>query len=278
MSREILPYSPGMLSMLRVEPGRRADLSARPTDERWELSGSRAAGGVVADLNGQLSDLQARLWAEDRRSLLLVLQGMDAAGKDGTIRSVFSGLNPQGVRVVSFKVPAGEEVRHDYLWRVHAQCPRRGEIAIFNRSHYEDIVVPQVHGLLPSKQWKQRYRHIREFERALSDEGTTIVKLFLHISNREQRRRLRARLATPEKNWKFRAADLEDRRRWDDFYRAYDDTLTETSTAWAPWYVVPADRKWARNVAVARLLVAVLGAMDPQYPPPEPGLNTITVE
>jgi PPK2 family polyphosphate:nucleotide phosphotransferase len=267
-----------MLSMLRVEPGRPARLADRPTDDRFDLRRSADAVRVLGELNARLSDLQTRLWAEDRRSLLLVLQGTDAAGKDGTIRSVFTGLNPQGVRVVSFKEPAGQEVRHDYLWRVHAECPRRGEIAIFNRSHYEDVVAVQVHGLLPRSQWRRRYRHIREFERALSDEGTTIVKLFLHISNGEQRRRLRARLATPEKNWKFRAADLEDRKRWDDFQRAYEDALTATSTAWAPWYVIPADRKWARNVAVARLLVDVLAAMDPQYPPPERGLETITIE
>jgi PPK2 family polyphosphate:nucleotide phosphotransferase len=267
-----------MLSMLRVEPGRPAGLGDRPTDDRFGLRRKSAAPLALAELNARLSDLQRRLWAENRRSVLLVLQGMDAAGKDGTIRSVFTGLNPQGVRVVSFQVPAGQEILHDYLWRVHAACPHHGEIAIFNRSHYEDLVAVRVHGLLPGPQWKRRYRHIREFERALSDEGTTIVKLFLHISHDEQRRRLQGRLTTPEKNWKFRAADLEDRTRWLDFQQAYEDALTATSTAWAPWYVVPADRKWARNVAVARMLVDVLTTMDPQYPPPEPGLADLRIE
>jgi len=267
-----------MLSTLRVDPGQPARLGERPTDDRFDLRRQSDAAPVLRDLNARLFDLQTRLWAEDRRSLLLVLQGMDAAGKDGTVRSVFSGLNPQGVRVVSFKVPAGQEVEHDYLWRVHAQCPRLGEIAIFNRSHYEDVVAVRVHGLMPKKQWKRRYRHIREFERVLSDEGTTVVKLFLHISNGEQRRRLRARLATPEKNWKFRAADLEDRKRWDEFQRAYDDAISETSTAWAPWFVVPADRKWVRNVVVSRLLVATLEAMDPRYPAPEPGLEGLQID
>jgi PPK2 family polyphosphate:nucleotide phosphotransferase len=266
-----------MLSELRVEPGRGGHLADRPTADRFGLPGKRVAAAALAELHARLFDGQARLWAEDRRSLLLVLQGMDAGGKDGTIRSVFSGLNPQGVRVVSFKVPAGQELQHDYLWRVHAQCPRRGEIGIFNRSHYEDIVAVRVHGLAPADQWKRRYRHIREFERILADEGTTIVKVFLHISSDEQRRRLQARLTTPEKNWKFRAADLDDRKRWDDFQLAYEEVLSETSTAWAPWYVVAGDRKWARNVAVASLLVEALADLDPQYPPPEPGLDKLTV-
>jgi PPK2 family polyphosphate:nucleotide phosphotransferase len=266
-----------MLSMLRVEPGHRVRLGDRATDDRAGLRAKSDAAAVLGGLHTRLLDLQTRLWAEDRRSLLLVLQGMDASGKDGTIRSVFSGLNPQGVRAVSFKVPAGVEVAHDYLWRVHAQCPRHGEIALFNRSHYEDVVAVRVHGLVPAARWKRRYRHIREFERALDNEGTTIVKVFLHISSDEQKRRLQARLARPEKNWKFRAADLEDRKRWDDFQRAYEDALSETSTAWAPWYVVPADRKWARDVIVSRVLVKVLAKMDPQFPPAEPGLDQLKV-
>jgi PPK2 family polyphosphate:nucleotide phosphotransferase len=267
-----------MTSKLRVEPGLPARLGDRPTDDTAGLLRKGDAEPVLAGLQTRLFDLQMRLWAEDRRSLLVVLQAMDAGGKDGTIRSVFTGVNPQGVHVSSFKAPVGDELEHDYLWRVHAQCPRRGEIAIFNRSHYEDVVAVRVHDLVPADRWKRRYRHIREFERALTDEGTTIVKLFLHISKDEQRRRLRARLATPDKNWKFRAADLDDRRRWEDFQRAYEDVLTETSTAWAPWYVVPADRKWARNVLVSRLLVDLLTAMDPQYPPPEPGLDQVRIE
>jgi PPK2 family polyphosphate:nucleotide phosphotransferase len=252
-------------------------LSERATDERFGLSGKSAAAGVLADLHAQLLELQTRLWAEGGRSLLLVLQAMDGGGKDGTIRSVFSGLNPQGVRVVSFKTPVGREMAQDYLWRVHGNCPSHGEIGIFNRSHYEDVVAVRVHDLLPAARWKGRYRHIREFERVLTDEGTTVVKVFLHISKDEQRQRLQARLATPEKNWKFRAADLEDRKRWDEFQHAYDDALSETSTAWAPWYVVPADRKWARDVIVSRVLIKVLAKMDPQFPPAEPGLDQLKV-
>jgi PPK2 family polyphosphate:nucleotide phosphotransferase len=267
-----------MLSKVRVEPGRSAQLIDRSTGDRLGLEGKAHAATVVAGLHARLFELQARLWAESRRSVLLVLQGMDASGKDGTIRSVFTGVNPQGVRVVNFKAPAGDEIVHDYLWRIHGHCPRQGEIAIFNRSHYEDVVAVRVHGLVPAKRWKRRYRHLREFERELTDEGTAIVKVFLHISREEQRQRLQARLAVPEKNWKFRAADLEDRKRWDDFQRAYDDAISETSTAWAQWYVVPADRKWVRNVVVSRLLVATLEAMDPQYPAPEPGLEGVQIE
>jgi PPK2 family polyphosphate:nucleotide phosphotransferase len=267
-----------MRSELRVRPGQRAHLDDRSTDDRLGLADKAEAATVLAQLHARLSELQTRLWAEDRRSLLLVLQAMDGGGKDGTIRSVFTGVNPQGVRVVSFKVPAGRELVQDYLWRVHAQCPAHGEIGIFNRSHYEDVVVVRVHGLVPKERWERRFRHIREFERLLTDEGTTVVKVFLHISRQEQKKRLLARLATPEKNWKFRAADLEDRKRWDDFQRAYDDALGETSTAWAPWHVVPADRKWVRNVAVSRLLVETLDAMDPKYPPREPGVENLVIE
>ena len=209
--------------------------------------------------------------------MLLVLQALDAGGKDGTIRSVFTGVNPQGVRVVSFKQPSETELAHDYLWRVHHEVPERGAIGIFNRSHYEDVLVVRVHGIVPKHEWRRRYRHIREFERMLADEGTTIVKVFLHISRDEQRERLQSRLDTPDKNWKFRAGDLEDRARWDDFMAAYTDAIAETSTAWAPWYIVPANRKWVRNVAVSTLLVHTLKAMDPKYPPPEKGIESIKV-
>ncbi len=267
-----------MISDLQVRPGQRARLEDRSTDDRLGLNGKKAAAVVLGQLHARLRDLQMRLWAEGRRSVLLVLQAMDCGGKDGTIRSVFTGVNPQGVRVVSFKQPAGRELMRDYLWRVHAQCPGHGEIGIFNRSHYEDVVAVRVHDLLPRQRWERRYRHIREFERMLTDEETTIVKVFLHISPQEQKMRLQARLDTPEKNWKFRAADLEDRKRWTDFQQAYDDAISSTSTHWAPWYVVPADHKWARNVAVSRLLVETLERLNPQYPPPEPGLEHLVVE
>ncbi|HEY1278542.1 MAG TPA: polyphosphate kinase 2 family protein [Acidimicrobiales bacterium] len=266
-----------MIAEVLVKPGTDARLDQRPTAAKLGLVDKAQAASKLASLHTRLFELQARLWAEERRALLVVLQAIDAGGKDGTTRSVFSGVNPQGVRVVSFKVPAGRETRQDYLWRVHANCPGHGEIGIFNRSHYEDVVAVRVHDLVPEKQWRRRYRHIEEFERLLSDEGTRIVKIFLHISREEQRQRLQARIDDPKKNWKFRAGDLDDRARWDDLMAAYEDALTKTSTEWAPWYVIPADRKWVRNVAVSTLLVETLEAMDPQYPPPEPGIESIKV-
>jgi PPK2 family polyphosphate:nucleotide phosphotransferase len=209
--------------------------------------------------------------------VLLVLQGLDTSGKDGTVRRVFSGLNPIACRVSSFRTPNELELDHDYLWRVHAACPGRGEIGIFNRSHYEDVGIVRVKQLAPEEVWRSRYRHIREFERLLADEGTAVLKVFLQISNEEQRERLQARLGDPTKTWKFRLADLEDRRLWDAFVAAYEEALTETSTDWAPWYVVPADHKWVRDVAVATLLVETLRRMDPHYPPPPPALQGVVV-
>jgi PPK2 family polyphosphate:nucleotide phosphotransferase len=266
-----------VIAELLVKPGTDARLDQRSTDDKLGLADKAQAADTLASLHLRLFELQERLWAEEQRALLVVLQAIDAGGKDGTIRSVFTGVNPQGVRVVSFKVPAGRETRQDYLWRVHANCPGHGEIGIFNRSHYEDVVAVRVHELVPEKRWRRRYHHIEEFERLLTDEGTRIVKIFLHISRDEQRQRLQARIDDPKKNWKFRTGDLEDRARWDDVMAAYEDALTKTSTEWAPWYVVPADRKWVRNVAVSTLLVETLEAMDPQYPPPEPGIESIKV-
>ena len=187
-------------------------------------------------------------------------------------------MNPQGCRIVSFKEPTATELAHDYLWRVHMARPLRGEIGIFNRSHYEDVVTARVRGLVPEAVWSRRPQHIREFERLLVDEGTTVVKVFLHISREEQGKRLRKRLENPEKAWKFRRSDLDDRARWDEFMRAYEEVIGQTSTEWAPWHVVPADRKWARNVVVARLLVDALRRIDPQLPPPEPGLSELAVD
>lgn len=216
------------------------------------------------DLIEQMAALQSLLWAEKTRSLLLILQGMDGAGKDSTVRRVFSGVNPQGCRVEAFGRPHAGELAHDYLWRVHAAAPERGEIGIFNRSHYEDIIVPRVRTRDPLAVWQPRYRHIREFERTLADEGTTIVKVFLNISKEEQRARLQKRVDNPEKHWKFDPGDLDDRALWDQYRAAYEDTLTETSTEWAPWYVVPGDHKWVRDVAVSELMVTTLRQMGPR--------------
>ena len=207
----------------------------------------------------------------------MVLQGMDASGKDGTIRRVFTGVNPQGCDVTAFKAPSHDELAHDYLWRVHARCPRRGEIGIWNRSHYEDIVTVHVRGLIDDERRDRRIRHVRHFEELLHDEGTTVLKLFLHISHDEQRRRLQRRLDDPEKRWKFDPSDLEARDQWDAYQEEYERAITGTSTPHAPWYVVPADHKWVRDVAVARLLVATLRDLRPEIPPPLPSLDGISV-
>ena len=208
----------------------------------------------------------------------MVLQAIDTGGKDGTIRHVFDGTNPQGVKVASFKRPTPVELAHDFLWRVERQTPGNGEIAIFNRSHYEDVLVVRVHGLVPEERWRRRYDHINDFERRLADEGTTILKFFLHISKEEQRERLQARLDEPHKRWKFSRGDLKERALWDDYQAAYEAVLSRTSTEWAPWYVVPADRKWYRNLVISSALVDTLDTLDPQYPEPEEDLDGVVVE
>jgi len=267
-----------MIEGLVVKPGEPAGLGGRDPGDRLGLDDKDEAKSERDELLERLHELQDRFWAEATRSVLLVLQGMDTSGKDGTIEHVFHGMNPQGVRAAAFKVPTVHELAHDYLWRIHDRCPARGEIGIFNRSHYEDLVTVRVLGLVSAERCRRRYGHVREFERILSDEGTTIVKVFLHISKGEQAERLQARLDDPDKQWKFRAGDLETRKRWDDYMACYEEVLTETSTEWAPWYVVPADRKWVRNVAVARLLVDTLELLDPRFPEPEENLSGIVVE
>lgn len=239
--------------------------------------GKKEGKAALPALNQKLSGLQRRLWAESKQSLLMVLQAIDTGGKDGTIRSVFSGVNPQGVRVTSFGMPNGRELAQDYLWRIHRETPPDGYIKVFNRSHYEDVLVVRVKGLVAEETWSRRYRHIRDFERILTDEGTTIVKVFLNISKDEQKQRLQARLDEPAKNWKFNRADLSDRALWDDYQRAFEDALSETSTEAAPWYVVPADRKWYRNLVVASILIETLEGMNPQYPESEDGIEDIVI-
>jgi PPK2 family polyphosphate:nucleotide phosphotransferase len=240
---------------------------------------SDKAAGVerLEALVDELSDLHNRLWAEATRSVLLILQGLDASGKDGTIRHILTGVNPQGCHIVSFKPPSETELAHDYLWRVHASCPARGELGIFNRSHYEDIVAVRVRKLAAAAVWRRRYEQIRAFEKTLTDEGTAIVKVFLHLSRDAQRARLQERLDDPEKRWKFRAGDLDDRAKWNDFAAAYEAVLHETSTDWAPWYVVPADHNWSRNLAVAEILVAELERLDPKVPEPAPGIENTKI-
>ncbi|HVM52753.1 MAG TPA: PPK2 family polyphosphate kinase [Acidimicrobiales bacterium] len=235
------------------------------------------AEAYVAERSERIDLLQQRLYAEGRRSLLLVLQGMDASGKDGVIRKVLRGITPAAFQVSSFKVPTSSELARDYLWRVHALVPRRGHIGIFNRSHYEDVVAAHVRGPITRSRARQRYRQINDFERMLVEEGTTIVKCYLHISADEQRARLQARLDDPEKRWKFRVGDLDDRARWPEFINAYERALAATSTARAPWYVVPADRKWLRDAVVAEIVVRALEAMDPRLPPDDPAVAGLVV-
>ncbi len=229
-------------------------------------------------LNRRLAELQERLWAEQTRSLLIVLQAMDAGGKDGTIKHVFAGVNPQGTTVTSFKVPSEHERAHDFLWRVHKVVPGQGEIGIFNRSHYEDVLVVRVHGLVPAPTWRARYDHINGFEANLAAAGTRVVKLFLHISKGEQAERLQARLDDPTKRWKFRTGDLAERDLWDDYQAAFAEAIERTSTEVAPWFVVPADRKWYRNWAVSQIVLDELVDLDPRYPAPGPELDNVVVE
>ncbi len=225
----------------------------------------------------QLRELQGVLWAGSEHALLIILQAMDAGGKDGTIKHVMRGVNPQGCQVTSFKVPTKEELDHDFLWRIHRATPRRGYIGIFNRSHYEDVLVVRVHNLVPPEVWQQRYEQINCFEKLLVDTGTTILKFFLHISKEEQKERFEARLRDPRKNWKFSMKDVEERDHWDDYMRAYEDALSLCNKPWAPWYVIPANRKWYRNLAVSEIIVEALEKLDLRYPPPLPDADQIVI-
>jgi PPK2 family polyphosphate:nucleotide phosphotransferase len=274
----VVPVSADLLETWRVPPGERPDLDRIDTRSREGAPGDKAETQEASrELVDRLADVQARLWAEHRRSVLVVLQALDAGGKDGTIRKVFTGVNPQGVRVWSFKAPSHLELDHDFLWRIHERVPAAGEITVFNRSHYEDVLVVRVDELVPETVWRPRYRAIRDFEQHLTDAGTTVVKLFLHISKEEQAERFRARLDKPDKRWKFSRGDLVVREKWDAYREAYCDAIGETSTDACPWYVVPADHKWYRDWSVLQILVATLEGLDPRYPPEEEGLDEIEV-
>jgi PPK2 family polyphosphate:nucleotide phosphotransferase len=247
-----------------VDPKRVPDLADGEAAAPDGLPKGDALVEATAALAARLGELQSMLYAEGERALLVVLQGRDASGKDGTVQHVFDACSPFGLRVTSFKAPSADERAHDYLWRVHAVCPPRGMIGVFNRSHYEDVLAARVRGVAPEATWRRRYRHLVEFERMLADEGTVVVKFMLHVSRAEQAERLRARLDEPDKNWKYNPGDLEDRALWDAYTAAYRDALAETSTAHAPWYVVPGDKKKARNYLVAETLVRVLEGMGPK--------------
>jgi PPK2 family polyphosphate:nucleotide phosphotransferase len=272
------PGGESIVDALRVEPGALVELARRNPASRLGLIEKAQGQERSLELQDTLDDLHNRLWAQASRSVLLVLQGMDASGKDGTIRRVLTGLNPQGCDVVNFKEPTTVDFAHDYLWRVHARTPARGILGVWNRSHYEDVVTARCIGGIDERHARRRYRHIRAFERMLADEGTSVVKVFLHISKDEQRARLQARIDDPTKNWKFRYSDVEARARWDEYQVQYEEAISATSTSWAPWYIVPGDHKWVRDVAVATLLVDVLTRLDPQIPEPEAGLEGLVVE
>ncbi len=265
--------------LFRIEPGSQVRLQDHDPDfhENPYPTDHKLGGQLARDLQ-RMAQLQERLYAEHRRSLLIVLQAMDAGGKDGTIKHVMSGLNPQSCRVASFKKPAGLEAERDYLWRIHRVAPAQGEIVIFNRSHYEDVLAARVHKLVPKPVWKRRYRQINHFEQHLVENGTEILKFFLNISNAEQKERFQERLDNPEKHWKLSYADFEERKRWEEYMEAFADALEACSASYAPWYVIPANRKWFRNYAVARIIVEKLESMDPQFPPPSVDVSRIVLE
>jgi PPK2 family polyphosphate:nucleotide phosphotransferase len=262
----------------RVKPGAKVDLDKRdPADKTGVPAAKEDRLRRLAELAQQVDALQDLLYAEHKRKVLIVLQGMDTSGKDGTIRHVFSEVDPLGVRAVSFRAPVGDELEHAYLWRIHRQTPGNGEIVIFNRSHYEDVLVPRVHATIDHAECKRRYRQINDFERMLAENGTTLLKFFLHISKAEQRARLQERIDKPEKRWKFNPSDLKERARWDEYLAAYEAAIEETSSEWAPWYVIPSDSKSTRNLIVSSILVETLEGLKMAYPQPAEDYSGIVV-
>jgi PPK2 family polyphosphate:nucleotide phosphotransferase len=256
-----------------VEPGKPVQISRLPTDSDGSETEKDGAKKLTDEHVKRIDALQEVLYAQSEHAVLIVLQAMDAGGKDSTIRDVFELLNPQGVNVASFKVPTPLELSHDYLWRYHMQCPPKGHITIFNRSHYESVLVERVREIVPKDVWRRRYEEINAFERMLAAEGTVILKFFLHISRKEQAERFRDRLEEPKKWWKFNENDLVERRLWDEYQAAFEDVLNQCSTPWAPWYAIPADQKWYRNLQVSQVVRKRLEALDLQYPQPAPGLE-----
>jgi PPK2 family polyphosphate:nucleotide phosphotransferase len=261
-----------------VKPGTKVSLKDYDPDDSGPYCSEEEADKALHEHLEELSKLHNLLYAENRRSLLIVLQGMDTSGKDGTIRKVMSGLSPLGVQVHAFKAPTETELAHDFLWRIHAVTPRKGDIGIFNRSHYEDVLVVRVHKLVPRSMWKERYKQINHFEHILVKNGTHVLKFFLHISKEEQKERLEHRLTDPTRYWKFSLKDVEERRYWSDYRRAYEDALTRCSTKWAPWHIVPANKKWYRNIVVAQAIVETLRDFKMQYPEPAMDLSKVVVD
>ena len=255
---------------------RLADIDTRST---CSFNGDKAATvAILAQLNAQLVELQQVLYAEHKHKVLVVFQAMDTGGKDGVIRKVFSGINPTGIHVASFKAPTSVELDHDYLWRVHQRVPAKGELVVFNRSHYEDVLITRVEGWIDDRTAKRRFRQINNFEAMLVEEGTIIVKFFLHISKDEQKKRLQDRLDDKAKNWKFNPGDLTAREKWDDYQRVFEDAINATSSPHAPWYIVPADRNWVRDLYVCSVLVNVLSKLKMQYPDPPAGLDKVVLK
>ncbi|MCJ7735110.1 MAG: polyphosphate kinase 2 family protein [Anaerolineales bacterium] len=263
----------------QIKPGGSVDLSQLdPNDKSLFPLNKKEGKKLLPALNLELETLQELLFAEGKHKILIVLQAMDTGGKDGTIRHVFEGVNPQGVQVASFKAPTKKELAHDYLWRIHKHTPEKGEIVIFNRSHYEDVLVVRVHNLVPEAVWSRRYEHIQAFEKLLVDEGTTILKFYLHIDQDEQKKRLQARLDDPDKTWKFSIGDLDERKLWGQYLSAFEAALEKTSTETAPWYVIPANRKWYRNLVISSIIIEKLKSLNMAFPEPEEGLDGIVIE
>ncbi len=260
----------------RVKPDKKAKLSDWKTDENGGLN-KEAGLKQVEELAAQLEQWQERLYAEGKQSLLIVLQARDAAGKDGAVKKVMGAFNPNGVHIANFKVPSAEEAAHDFLWRIHAQAPKKGMVGVFNRSHYEDILVTRVYDMIDDATANKHRQHIMNFEQLLADSGTRILKFYLHVSQEEQKERLQARLDEPDKNWKFNPGDLKDRDNWDKFTRAYEDAL-QTSTDDAPWYIIPADRKWFRDLLMSQIILDTLKDMNPQYPAIDYDPKTVVIK
>jgi PPK2 family polyphosphate:nucleotide phosphotransferase len=267
-----MPESPYL-----IEPGSTVHLAKIDPDDTGRFVDKDIAKAALKVVRKQIDDLQQRLYAEHKQSLLVVLQATDTGGKDGTIKSVFKGINPQGCRVQGFRQPTAVELDHDFLWRIHPHAPAKGMIAVFNRSHYEDVLIVRVHDLVPKSVWKERYDAINDFEERLAENGTRILKFFLHISKEEQKERLEARLDNPDKLWKFSVGDLAERALWDDYRAAYEDAIGKCSTKHAPWFVIPANHKWARDIAIAEIIASTLKEMDPQFPEPADDLEGIEI-
>ena len=262
----------------QLEPERPFTLQTLPSDGKQFHPNRDAAETEFKSLRDEFVEWQRRLYAEGEQKLLIVLQAMDAGGKDGTIRNLLKGVNPQGVRVESFKVPSKKELAHDFLWRIHQVVPAKGMMSVFNRSQYEDVLVVRVHNIVPESVWQPRYEQINQFEKLLHDTGTRILKFYLHISKEEQAERFQARLDEPDKNWKFSLEDLEKRKLWPDYMAAYEEMLQRCSTAWAPWHIIPANQKWYRNLAIMRTVVHTLREMNPQYPEAEKNLDHVVID